>query len=275
MKVDLHTHTLASDGDLSPRDLVLRAAEHGVECLAVTDHDTCAGLAEAQAAADETGIQLVPGIELSTQWKGLGIHIVGLNFDPHHPVMLETTEYLSQARINRGKTIGIKLEKLGMSDVYAQAQLLADRAEVGRPHFARALVAMGHVKTEREAFEKYLGAGKTGDVKTEWPSIEQAIEWIKASGGVAVLAHPGKYKMTWAKLRALLDDFIAADGEAVEISYGSENPDRLATLTRMTHEKGLKASVGSDFHSPRFHWTEGGKYPQIKGSHTPVWEGWI
>lgn len=274
-KIDLHTHTLASDGALTPGQLVERAAGQGVAYLAVTDHDTCAGLAEAETAAAAFGITLIPGIELSTIWKGVGIHVLGLMIDPEHPAMLEAVAFQSRARAERAVQIGEKLAKLKMPGVYERARQIAGRAEIGRPHFARALVEMGYVDSEQDAFARFLGARKAGDIKTHWPTLETVIRWVLDAGGVPVLAHPGKYDMTWTKLRAFLKDFVAAGGQGMEISYGGENPDRLLELSRMAQKYGLKASAGSDFHSPRMHWTEVGKYPPLRGEYQPVWQGWV
>lgn len=275
MYVDFHTHTLASDGDLSPTALVQRAAAQGVECLAITDHDTCAGLAEGRTAAAEAGIGFINGIEFSSVWKGMNIHVVGLRFDSEHPVMQSAVEQQAHARRQRAQLIGERLAKQQMPGVYPQAEQIAGRADVGRPHFARAMVQLGYVNAEQQAFEQYLGTGKLGDVKTHWPELASVVEWITQAGGVAVLAHPGKYKMTWSKLRALMEHFKDAGGQAVEISYGSENPDRLAEIARITARMELKASVGSDFHSPRRQWTEVGKYPRPRVDVAPVWADWF
>ncbi|OMH31851.1 PHP domain-containing protein [Motiliproteus sp. MSK22-1] len=273
-KVDLHTHTLASDGALSPADLVARAAAHGVNILAVTDHDTCSGLPEAAEAAENLSVTLINGIELSTVWKGIGIHIVGLDVDPLHGSMLAATKYQTRSRNQRAIEIAEKLEKRHMPGVHQNAADIAGTAQIGRPHFAKAMVAMGYVSSEQEAFERYLGAGKVGDVKCHWPSLEQVINWIEKSGGVPVLAHPGKYGMTWTKLRTFLDEFISLGGQAMEVSYGAENPDRLFELCKLAQRYKLMASVGSDFHSPRYSWTEVGKYPPVRGTHDPVWARW-
>lgn len=273
--VDLHCHTLASDGALPPAVVVQRAYDRGVRCLAITDHDTCAGLSEAQLTAQQLDMQLITGIELSSQWQGMGIHVVGLDFDPQHPAITEAVDYLYEARVSRAQLIGERLEKLEMTGVYEAAMRLAGRPDVGRPHIAQAMQQLGYVKTVPEAFDRYLGAGKVGDVKMHWPTVERVVQWIVDSGGIAVLAHPGKYKMTWAKMRRLLETFKAAGGGAMEVSYGGENPDRLVQLVRLANQYKLKVSAGSDFHNPQQHWTELGKYPPIKGECNPVWTQWL
>lgn len=273
--VDLHCHTLASDGSLSPSDLVKRAHAQGVRCLAVTDHDTCSGLAEARTTAESFAMQFINGIELSSQWRGMGIHIVGLNFDPEHPVMKAAIERQYTARVSRAEQIGQRLEKLKLVDVYKIAQDIAGRPDVGRPHLAQAMLQLGYVSSHPEAFDRFLGAGKPGDIKTLWPDVAEVVEWINTAGGVAVIAHPGKYNMTWAKLRALIEYFVEAGGQAIEVSYGGENPDRLAELNRLAQRYALQVSVGSDFHNPKHHWTELGKYPSIRGDYQPVWGEWL
>lgn len=274
-EVDLHCHTLASDGSLTPKDVVQRAYENGVRHLAITDHDTCNGLPEAQAEADILGMNLISGIELSSQWRGMGIHVVGLNFDLDSQVMKQAIGHQYHARVERAEQIGIKLDKLKFPIVYEEAKTIAGRPDVGRPHFAQAMVKLGYVKNEIEAFDKYLGAGKPGDIKMHWPSVEQVVTWITDSGGTAVLAHPGKYNMTWSKLRGLIDHFVDVGGQAMEVSYSGENPDRLAELNKLASQYGLMVSVGSDFHNPKHHWTELGKYPPIRGEYTGVWQNWV
>ena len=148
-------------------------------------------------------------------------------------------------------------------------------AQIGRPHFSKAMLSLEYVQSEQEAFDRFLGAGKEGDIKCHWPELQRVIDWIREAGGIAVLAHPGKYAMTWSKMRTFLDHFVDSGGEAIEISYGGENPDRLLELTRMAAQRQLYASVGSDFHSPRYSWTEIGKYPPPRGDFKPLWERWL
>jgi len=273
--VDLHTHSTASDGGLAPAALVRAAAERGVRCLALTDHDTCAGLDEARAEAEAQGVRLINGIELSSVWGPRGVHVVGLDMDPHHPAMREAVSHQQQARERRADEIAARLEKQGFEGILAAAQQQAGAAQVGRPHFARALVACGYVSSEGEAFKRYLGAGKIGDIRAHWPAMAQAIAWIHAAGGVAILAHPGKYDLTWTKLRRLVADFVAAGGDGIEVSYGGENRERIRELVRMANQQRLLASVGSDYHSPRYHWTELGKFPPLPEPVDGVWERWL
>lgn len=273
--IDLHTHSTASDGGLAPADLVRMAHARGLTCLALTDHDTCAGLDEAGLAAAELGVRLVPGIELSSVWGNCGVHIVGLGVDPAHPAMAEAQAHQREARRRRSEMIEVRLAKKGLDGVIAEAERIAGASLLGRPHMARAMVALGYVESEGEAFRQYLGAGRVGDIRCHWPDLAQVVGWIRAAGGTAVLAHPGKYDLSWTKLRALLTDFIECGGEAMEVSYGGENPDRVNELVKMAGRFGLRASVGSDFHRVEHSWTALGKYPPIRGEVDPVWAQWI
>ncbi len=272
--IDLHCHSTASDGGHSPSELVQLAHQNGLKYLALTDHDTCAGLDEARQAAAEQGIELINGIELSSIWANCGIHVVGLGMDPDHPSMQQAQAQQKQARIKRSEQIDQALQQRGMTGVLERARQFGASDALGRPHFAQAMVQLGYVDTEVEAFNRYLGSGKVGDIRCHWPSLATVIGWIKESGGVAVLAHPLKYDLNWRRLRLMLNDFVAAGGGAIEVSYGGENPHRIIDLVRIAREHGLKMSVGSDFHRSEFHWSQLGKYPPIKGDFDPVWQEW-
>lgn len=269
--IDLHCHTTASDGGLSPTALVDMAAATGLEYLAITDHDTCAGLAEARVAAAQHRLNLISGIELSSNWNDKGIHVVGLGFDEEHAVMRAAVEQQTQARLQRSQLIDEQLRQRDMEGVIEKARQYASSDVLGRPHFAKAMVELGYVESEPEAFKRYLGSGRPGDIRSQWPSLETVIGWITASGGIAVLAHPLKYDLNWSRLQTLLAEFAEAGGGAMEVSYGGENPNRVIDLTRIARQHGLKMSVGSDFHRTEFHWTALGKYPPIRGQFDPVW----
>jgi predicted metal-dependent phosphoesterase TrpH len=192
MIADLHTHTIASDGELRPEELVSRAREAGVELLAITDHDTTAAYATIGISQDS--IKIVPGIELSSVWRNKGIHIVGLNIALDEPKLMAGIEIQQAARQRRAETIAERLTKLGFDNTLAGARKLAGDAQIGRPHFARYLVESGQIANEKSAFKKYLGQGKHCDVRNEWPTFETVIRWITEAGGQAVIAHPAKYK---------------------------------------------------------------------------------
>ncbi len=258
MIIDFHTHSHASDGALSPRELLAEAVEAGVQQLALTDHDTVAGyralIDSAEALPD--GMRLLAGTELSSLWSGVGIHVVGLGMDVDHPDIRQGLALLDSARRERAELIAGRLEKLGMPGALAGAEAEAGVSQIGRPHFAAWMVAEGHVADANQAFDKYLGAGKVGDVKTCWPAMADAVGWIVAAGGTAVLAHPLKYKMTRVKLKRCLVDFMAAGGTAMEVYSGRQTREQTRDLCLMANEFGLLASAGSDFHA---HWDYGPK----------------
>jgi 3',5'-nucleoside bisphosphate phosphatase len=274
MKVDLHCHSLASDGALTPQHVVERASANKVEMLALTDHDTIAGLSEASVAAADLGLQFVAGIELSSQWSGVGIHVVGLNIDPQNPDLILALAGQSKKREERAQLIGKKLGKLGFDNCYEGAKNIAGDSELGRPHFARYMVEQGYVEDHSSAFNKYLGAGKVGDVKNQWPEIEEVVSWIHTAGGYAVLAHPDKYKLTRTKLRRLLTYFKQVRGDAMEVVSGSQNKGVTDHLSRLCEEFDLYASCGSDFHNPNTQWCDLGKVAPLPKICRPVWSLW-
>ena len=268
-KYDLHCHSTASDGVLSPREVVLRAFEQGVNVLALCDHDTVAGIDEAKQTADEIGIALISGVEVSTDWEGRGIHIVGLNFDKMHPKMLALLENQKVLREKRALEISAKLEKVGISNAYEGAKTLAD-GEVTRAHYARYLVQIGKVSNDGQAFKRYLGPGKSAFVKAEWTSIPTTIETIHAAGGIAVIAHPLRYNMTGKWVRRLMADFKTWGGDGVEIADCGQTKDQRQILARWANEFDLLGSVGSDFHFP-CGWVELGKNLALPEGVKPVW----
>lgn len=246
----------------------------GVTVLALTDHDSVAGIEEARRAAEAEGIRLVPGIEFSCLWNGTGIHIVGLNIDPGHPQMQLAIARQSENRETRAVQIGEKLAKAGIPGTLDGARRIAGDAVIGRPHFAQYLIEIGRVNSISAAFKKYLGAGKIGDVKQIWPSIAEAAGWITAAGGVAVVAHPDKYKMTRTKLGRLIEEFVAAGGQAIEVVSGHQAPDLTRDLRMLANKYGLYASCGSDFHVPDQPWQELGGFGGLPADCRPVWELW-
>ena len=273
MKIDLHTHSTASDGKLSATELIQRALAKGIDMLSITDHDTVAAYSEFDPQ-DLAGISIIPGIEFSSRWQKTGIHIVGLNIDLHSKAIQKGLEFQNQARRSRARRIAEKLEKLGIKDAWHEVQILAGESVIGRPHFARYLVEKGYCDSVSQAFSNYLGAGKTGDIKQFWAPYQQVVEWICQAGGTAVLAHPHKYKMTRSKLARLLDDFSSAGGEAMEVISGNQSKDITEQLAKLCQQKQLFASVGSDFHQPGQSWSELGNFPALPGKCTPVWEQW-
>ncbi len=277
MLIDFHTHTRASDGALSPHELLARAVSNGIEMLAITDHDTLDGYLAVRDAPElaASGLQLVPGVELSCCWSGVTIHVVGLGMDCEHPAMRQAMAVMDTARTERGELIAQRLEKkCGFEGALDGALEKADGSQLGRPHFAAWMVEQGHVADHNAAFDRYLGQGKIGDVKTYWPDLAEVVGWIERSGGASVLAHPYKYKFTGMKLRRLIAAFVAAGGSAVEVLSGRQTPEQMTHLQRLAADYALEISIGSDFHRD-------GQYAAPIGVETPrhagsrgVWQRW-
>jgi len=270
MIYDLHSHTTCSDGTLSPADLIARAAENGVKAFSITDHDTVAAYQDLARQAAPT-LTVIPGIEFSTQWNGVGIHVVGLNIKLESDAINTGVNYQRTARRTRAEKIAERLEKAGLKDALAGATRVAGVAEISRPHFARYMVESGFSKSHEHAFKKFLGAGKPGDIKQLWAEPKQAIAWIRDSGGVAVLAHPHKYRMTRTKLLALIDDFVALGLQGMEVLSGSQGKDITGMLRDIAVQRKLLASVGSDYHGAATPWCKPGMHTRLPSACTPVW----
>ncbi|CAM3474896.1 MAG: PHP domain-containing protein [Halomonas sp.] len=271
--VDLHMHSTASDGALTPTELVTLCAERGLTHMSLTDHDTMDGIDEAARAAEQAGLCLVAGCEFSTRWQGINIHVVALMPGGLQGAMVEGLIQQRDARIQRAEVIAERLEKVGLSNALEKARVQAgsDRP-LGRPDFARALVAEGLVPDWSSAFKRYLGSGKKGDVKAHWPEISQVVAWVVASGGVAVIAHPLRYGLTRRKRGLLMDTFQAAGGQAVELVSGQQNSDSTRDLARQLAERELYASLGSDFHFPGSHAAPGSMSLVPRTAASPIWQ---
>lgn len=274
-KIDLHCHSLCSDGSLSPEALVERAAAKGVELLALTDHDTIAGQKSAFEAAQKEHIKMVTGIELSCVWSNYTIHVLGLNFSMDSSVMLKAETQQTNSRMERAQIISEKLQKKGLPDLFQMACIKSDSGIPGRPHFAEVMLELGLVSSMGEAFKKYLGSGKAGDVKSFWPSLETVTEWINQSDGTAVIAHPRKYDMTLTKLRKMLEQFKEAGGQGMEVVTSGQKQGEIGMLSDVCQRMNLKGSVGSDFHSPDYAWAELGRIPKLPESVESVWSEWV
>jgi len=273
MLADLHTHTRASDGRLAPAELLRAAHAAGVEMLAITDHDTLSAYAKLDTSLAPR-CRIVPGIELSTTWKKIAVHVVGLNIDLQDSTLQTGVARQQTARRERAGVIANRLERLGFRDVLSGAEQLAAGAGISRVHFARHLVESGQIKSLEEAFRKYLGPGKVGDIRESWAPLDEVIRWIHAAGGTAVLAHPAKYKLTNLKLEELTRDFGAAGGDALEVISGQQDANLTARLGKLATRHGLLASCGSDFHQPGQRWAQLGLVAALPQSCTPVWERW-
>lgn len=269
--IDLHCHSTASDGALAPADLVARAAEKGVTHLALTDHDTLNGLPEAARAASESGVTLVSGIELSCLWKGRTIHVVGLDFDREDPAFTARVAQQTDNRRARAAMIAERLQRLKVPDLLERATAKAGGDVPGRPHFAEALIEAGVVRNAAQAFKRYLGAGKPGDVRAYWPELPEVVQWITDAGGIAVLAHPRKYRLTATKLRELTGEFRRAGGQGIEVSTSGQSSGDLGFLAELCRRNGMWASQGSDFHFPGAPWCELGNIMKMPDGLEPVW----
>jgi predicted metal-dependent phosphoesterase TrpH len=271
---DLHTHSTASDGTLSPAALVTRAAAAGVDVLALTDHDTTEGLAEAALTAVGAGLHLVTGVEISVTWAGQVVHIVGLGFDPDDSNLQRGLASLRRFREWRAEEIGRRLEKHGISGAYEGARGYSNGHLISRTHFARFLVEQGYSPDMRKVFKQYLTRGQPGHVAGEWAALGQAVAWIHAAGGEAVIAHPARYGMTRTRLRRLIGEFREAGGEALEVVSGSHSKDEAFTMAKHTRDFSLRASLGSDYHGPETPWTELGRLSPLPDNSVPIWHGW-
>lgn len=272
---DLHSHTTASDGCLTPEALVHRAVEMRVGTLAITDHDTTAAIAPAREEISRSGLalNLIPGVEISLVWENHEIHIVGLNIDITHPLMCEFLAQQTERRNQRAQLIAERLEKAQIPRALEGAQRLAQGGAVTRGHFARFLVECGKASSMADVFKKYLARGKTGYVPPQWCTIEQAIDVIHHSGGKAVLAHPGRYNLSAKWLKRLVAHFAEHHGDAMEVAQCQQSPNertQLATLARQHH---LRASQGSDFHQP-CPWIELGRKLWLPAGVEGVWQLW-
>lgn len=269
---DLHCHSTASDGALSPSELVARAKAQGVSVLALTDHDTTAGLAEAAHAAEIHGLRLINGIELSANYANQCLHIVGLNIDPAHPQLQAGIHEQHELRSQRAMAIAEKLAKKGIPGAYPVVKSAAGNGEITRLHFADFLVNYGHVSDQQEAFDRYLSKGKPAFVPTQWASLEEAVGWIKAAGGVAVLAHPLRYHLSHKWINRVLAAFKQAGGIGVEVVTGRASLDDIRMSQQFAAKHQLFASVGSDFHTPEQPWVELGRLPPLPEGLRPIWD---
>lgn len=275
MSIDLHCHSNASDGALTPAALVARAHERGVRLLALTDHDTLEGLDEARAAADSLGLRLINGVELSCTWGGATVHVLGYGFASDAPALRRALAGLHEGRWRRAEEIGRRLEAKGMPGAFfgarqVQRELGDSENAPARPHFAEYLVRAGHVRDRAEAFRKWLGAGKLGDVKQHWPTLEQTVATLRESGAWISLAHPWYYDFTRSKRRRLVAEFVAAGGHALEVVNGMQPAEQVGSLAILVREFGLLASVGSDFHAPG-QWSELGLFRALPEDLPPLW----
>ena len=274
-RYDLHSHSTWSDGLLTPSAVIARAAARGVNFLALTDHDETGGLAEAALAAEQTELTLVPGAELSVSWESHTIHIIALQIDPANRTLSDGLELIRSGRDSRARRIAESLTKAGIPGSYDGARefVTSDRL-ISRTHFARFLVEAGFAKDTKDVFKRYLTPGKPGYVSHVWATLPQAVEWIHSAGGQAVVAHPGRYKVTATGMRRLLSEFRDAGGDAIEVLSASHTPAQFAEYASYARVYGLLASCGSDYHGPGESWLDLGDLPPLPAGVTPVWSRW-
>lgn len=272
LRYDLHCHSAYSDGVLTPTALVERAAARGVDVLALTDHDELGGLPEATAAARDYGVTLLAGVEISVSWAGQTLHVVGLNVDTRAAALVGGLNEIRSGRDARAQRIADELAAAGIPGALEGARRYAKNPQLlSRTHFARFLVEAGHARDTSAVFRRYLVEGRPGYVPHRWATLEDAIGWIRAAGGVAVLAHPGRYKLPLWQREELLERFKALGGQAVEVVTGSHAPDEYVYWARTAQRHGLLASTGSDFHAPQEGCDLGG-VPALPHGCTPVWQ---
>lgn len=272
---DLHSHSTCSDGALAPNQLVWRARAHGVDVLALTDHDTTEGLAEAGEAARAAGLTLIPGVEISVTWSGRVVHILGLGVDTGCPALRAGLDGLRRKRDERAHRISEKLDRAGIPGSLEGARAHAGGDALGRTHFARFLVDQGHARDLRRAFKRYLGRGGRCYVACEWADLEEAIAWITGAGGDAVVAHPARYQMGATVMRRFLGQFKSAGGVGMEVISSSHPPPQASAMAAYAREFGFYASAGSDFHAPGG-WAELGVLAALPEDCEPIWSrrGW-
>ncbi|MDH5444568.1 MAG: PHP domain-containing protein [Gammaproteobacteria bacterium] len=271
---DLHCHSTASDGSLSPTELVSRAHEMGVNVLALTDHDVTSGLEEAEKTATDLGMGFVPGIEISVTWSKSRqtVHIVGLHVDRRSETLQQGLKKLREFRNWRAEEIGRRLAKKGIEGAYDGACEFAGGEIISRTHFARFLIEQGYAKDMRDCFKHYLVKNKPGHVPGDWASLEAAVGWITGSGGQAVIAHPARYKMTATRLRNLIGEFKEVGGTGFEVVSGTHSKEEIGYMGRLAQQFELQASCGSDFHSPSNVYLELGRLPPLPEVCVPIWD---
>lgn len=270
--IDLHAHSTRSDGVLAPAQLVSRAVGNGVSLLALTDHDTMDGLAEARNAAMHTGLKLINGVEISTTWNGRTFHILGLDINPLEPTLADGLARLRAFRVWRAEEIARRLARAGIPEPLNGARSFVKGAIVSRSHFARYLVSIGKAKDFRRAIKRWLVKGGPGHVPGDWAELNEVVGWIRRAGGLPVIAHPARYRLTRTKLKYLIDAFVGSGGLGIEVLSGSHSLKEAQGFSGMAQRYGLLASVGSDFHSPDECWMDLGGLPELPKGCQPVWE---
>jgi predicted metal-dependent phosphoesterase TrpH len=272
--IDLHCHSTVSDGLLTPEELVLNAHRCGVKVLALTDHDDLGGLSIAREVAEAHDIHFIDGVEISVTWKKRTLHIVGLKVDPKNEQLKKELAQVRLDRDQRALEIAEGLAKVGIHGAYEAAKAFAGEAILTRMHFAHFLVENGHAKNTKSVFKKYLVKGKPGFVDHQWMTLDKAVQLIRAAGGDAVIAHPGRYDLGIINTMMLMNEFKGYGGEAIEVVTGSHTPEHFEKYAKIAEKYALKASRGSDFHGKGISFMEMGRLPALPSNCIPVWQNW-
>ncbi|MEY2707298.1 MAG: hypothetical protein RI905_1050 [Pseudomonadota bacterium] len=272
INADLHCHSIVSDGTLTPEALACRAHTNGVRLWSLTDHDEVGGQERARIAAEDIGMQYIPGVEISVTWASKTIHIVGLGIDYTNTNLIEGLHRTRNGRSNRAVEIAEQLAKVGIPNAYHGAlQFVGNPELISRTHFARYLVDSGVCKDTNEVFANYLIEGKPGFVGHAWAKLSDAVTWIVQSGGVAIIAHPGRYSFTSLQFDELYSQFKDLGGKGIEVITGSHTPDEYKTFAKVAQKYGFLASIGSDFHDPHESRMDLGSLPKLPSQLQPVW----
>lgn len=270
--IDLHSHSHYSDGALSPAELVARAAAAGVHTLALTDHDCLAGLGEARAAGERLGVRMIDGVEISAGWRAQTVHVLGLWLDPGHEPLHRHMAEQERRRLERIEQMCQRLERLRLPGTALREHVLGCSGVITRTHLARAMVEAGLARHVGDAFHRYLGQGKPAYRRVEWPSLAEAVSWIRAAGGHAVLAHPLRYRLSGGARRALLSEFRDQGGTGLEVVSGSNPGQPVETAAALAQQFGLAGTVGSDFHDPNLPWNPLGRLAKLPARIMPLWD---
>lgn len=274
--IDLHSHSSQSDGLLAPAQVAQRASDNGVHMWALSDHDELSGLAPAAEAAARLGMRFVPGVEVSVTFCASTVHILGLNIDASEPTLVEGLKAVRRSRFARARQIADRLRECGMGECYDGALALAANPDlISRAHFARYLHEQGKVRSLQRAFDRFLGEGRPAYAPVQWASLDEAVGWIRAAGGKAVIAHPGRYRFTPLQFDALFEDFKTAGGSGIEVVSGAHTPRQYQEYTRTALHYGFEASRGSDFHGPGKGRADLGSLPALPEQLTPIWHDWL
>jgi len=276
LNIDLHCHSTISDGTLTPEEVAQRAHAAGVDVWALTDHDEIDGVARARSAARALGMRHVGGVEISVTWAGKTVHIVGLQIDDTNAILKQGLIETRTGRQARGRAIAAELATVGIADAYEGAlKFVANPDMMSRTHFARYIVELGICRDIPDVFNHYLSEGKAGYILHSWAKLSDAVVWIRGAGGIAVIAHPGRYQFNDVAFGAFFDEFKQLGGTAIEVVTGSHTPDQYPYYAQVANRYGFLASRGSDFHGPLESRIDFGVLPPLPANVKPVWHDWF